>query len=287
LGVCQRRLHTFCWPRESIRPASSWKAFGSVKGVRCWRPPVTGRQITGFLLRNLCPCRRNYSATVHRGRWTSTKLCVLLFVVYNLHELHRWVAVDGVVTIGSVRINRLLFADDLVLLASSEEALQRTFNRRSLSTADCPPSKRMVGCSIPGHRVNRRSAPWATAFTATTPTKSIIQAPACRRQLSLNKSVALHAINKNKTRRLMCAALCELYRSAVTKRELSNTAKLSVFKPVFVPIIIHGHDESLGKDWKSTTPSASGGDRVFAKFTVWRIYVFCTNPLLYSLFLDC
>jgi len=43
--------------------------------------------------------------------------------------------------------------------------------------------------------VNRRSAPWAKAFAATAPTKSIIQASTCR-QLSLNKSVALHAINK-------------------------------------------------------------------------------------------
>jgi len=33
------------------------------------------------------------------------------------------------------------------------------------------------------------------------------------------------------------AVLRELHRSAVTKRELSNTAELSVFKPVFVPIL--------------------------------------------------
>ena len=38
------------------------------------------------------------------------------------------------------------------------------------------------------------------------------------------------------------AALRELYRSVVTKRELSNTEKLSVFKLVFVPILIYGHD---------------------------------------------
>ena len=38
------------------------------------------------------------------------------------------------------------------------------------------------------------------------------------------------------------AALCELYRSVVTKRELLNTEKLSVFKLVFVPILIYGHD---------------------------------------------
>jgi len=32
------------------------------------------------------------------------------------------------------------------------------------------------------------------------------------------------------------AVLHEFYRSVVTKRELSNTVKLSVFKSVFVPI---------------------------------------------------
>jgi len=35
------------------------KSFGSVVGVQCWRPPVTGRQVTVFLLSSLCPCRRS------------------------------------------------------------------------------------------------------------------------------------------------------------------------------------------------------------------------------------
>ena len=38
------------------------------------------------------------------------------------------------------------------------------------------------------------------------------------------------------------AVLRELYRSVVTKRELSNTAKLSVFISVFVPILTCGHE---------------------------------------------
>jgi len=36
--------------------------------------------------------------------------------------------------------------------------------------------------------------------------------------------------------------LSEFYRSVVTKRELSNTAKLSVFKYCFVPILSCGHE---------------------------------------------
>jgi len=38
------------------------------------------------------------------------------------------------------------------------------------------------------------------------------------------------------------AVLRELYRSVVTKRELSSTIKLSVFKPVFVSTLTYGHE---------------------------------------------
>jgi len=43
------------------------------------------------------------------------------------------------------------------------------------------------------------------------------------------------------------AVLRELYRSMVTKRELLNTAKLSVFKSVFVPALTCG-----GESWVMT-----------------------------------
>jgi len=47
------------------------------------------------------------------------------------------------------------------------------------------------------------------------------------------------------------AVLRELYRSVVTKRELSNTAKLSVFKLVFVPILTYGHESWIMNDGKN------------------------------------
>ena len=59
LGTCRRCIHMFCPPRESIWPASSWKALGCVVGVRCWRVPLSGCQVTVFLLRRLCPCWRS------------------------------------------------------------------------------------------------------------------------------------------------------------------------------------------------------------------------------------
>jgi len=35
LGVCWRRLHMLCQPRESIRPGCLWKALGSIAWVWC------------------------------------------------------------------------------------------------------------------------------------------------------------------------------------------------------------------------------------------------------------
>jgi len=41
------------------------------------------------------------------------------------------------------------------------------------------------------------------------------------------------------------AVLRELHRAVVTKRELSNTTKLSVFRSVFVPILTNGHESRV------------------------------------------
>jgi len=60
---------------------------GSVTWVRCWRPPVTGRQVTVFLLRSLCPCRESYNTTVHRWCWAPTRVCS---VTAPFHSLHQW-----------------------------------------------------------------------------------------------------------------------------------------------------------------------------------------------------
>jgi len=48
-------------------------------------------------------------------------------------------------------------------------------------------------------------------------------------------------VTQGGARRLIHGLLREFYRPVVTKWELSNTAKLSVFKSVFVPILTYGH----------------------------------------------
>ena len=57
------------------------------------------------------------------------------------------------------------------------------------------------------------------------------------------------------------AILRELYRSVVTKQELSNTAKLSVFKSVFLPILSYGPES-----WVMTERTLSQGQAVEMRF---------------------
>ena len=45
------------------------------------------------------------------------------------------------------------------------------------------------------------------------------------------------------------AVLREFYRSVVTKREHSDTAKLSVIESVFVPVLTYGHQSWVLKEY--------------------------------------
>ena len=57
------------------------------------------------------------------GLWQGCVLLSLLFIIY-MNWMDKLSRTDECVTIGSCKISRLLFADDLVLLASSESGLQ-------------------------------------------------------------------------------------------------------------------------------------------------------------------
>ena len=56
------------------------KSFGECCGSRCWRPPVTGRQVVEFLIRSLCPAD---GATVHRECWTPTRVFAVTTAIHN------------------------------------------------------------------------------------------------------------------------------------------------------------------------------------------------------------
>ena len=53
------------------------------------------RQITVFLLRNLCPCRRSQITTVHRGCWTQTRACAVTAPLFFGAACILWTSSNG------------------------------------------------------------------------------------------------------------------------------------------------------------------------------------------------
>ena len=74
---------------------------------------------------SLCSCKWQTSKSFHVGVGLRQKcvLSPLLFIIY-MNWMDKLSRTDEFVTIGRSKISRLLFADDLVLLASSESGLQ-------------------------------------------------------------------------------------------------------------------------------------------------------------------
>ena len=143
--------------------------------------------------------------------------------------------IDECVTIGRCKISRLLFADDLVLLASSESGLQHTINGFA------------AACDIAGMKIS----------TSKTEVLHLLRNPVqCSLQVS---GVSLKQVKKFKYLGVAFTSdgrqdekldvrsgkasevMQALHHSVVLKRELSRKAKLAVYKLVFVPILTYGH----------------------------------------------
>ena len=147
--------------------------------------------------------------------------------------------VDGGVTVGACRINRLLFADDLVLLTSSQQSLQHALDRFS------------AACNQTRLKIITKNT--EVLCLSTNPRQCMLQVSGNTLQ-QVEKFKHLGVVFASDARwskeidtRIgkANAVLRELYRSAATKRELSNTANLSVFKSVFVPILTYGHESCV------------------------------------------
>ena len=124
-------LHMLCRPLQRFDRFPREKLWG-VLWV-CWRPPVTGRQVTVLLFRSLCPCRERPKSRPFTEGVGLRQGCVLsphIFMVWPYIDLIDSQADEGV-TVGSCRINRLLSAGDFVLPASSQQGLQHALDRFS------------------------------------------------------------------------------------------------------------------------------------------------------------
>ena len=162
-------------------------------------------------------------------------LSPLLFIVY-MNWIDKCSQADECATIGNCKISRLLFADDLVLLSSTESDLQRTLN----SFADA--------CNTAGMKIF--TAKTEVLHFSRNPDQCALQVNgATLKQVEKFKYLGVAFTSDERQDEELdiriskaSAVMRALHYSVVMKQELSKKAKLSIFKAVFVPILTYGHE---------------------------------------------
>ena len=155
-------------------------------------------------------------------------LSPLLFIVY-MNWIDKCSQANECATLGICKISRLLFADDLDLLSSTESGHQRKFN--SFSDA----------CNTAGMKIS--TAKTELFHLSRNPDHSSLQVNgATLKQVEKFKYLGVAFTSDGRqdkevdTRTGKASAVKRaLYYSVVMKRELSKKAKLSIFKTVLFP----------------------------------------------------
>ena len=143
---------------------------------------------------------------------------------------------DECATIGNCKISRLLFADDLVLLSSTESGLQRVLN----SFADA--------CNTAGMIIS--TAKTEVLHLSRNPDQCVLQVyEATLKKEEKFKYLGVAFTNDGAQDEELdtrigkaSAVMRALHYSFIMKRELSKKEKLSIFKTVFVTILTYGHE---------------------------------------------
>ncbi|KAK7929823.1 hypothetical protein WMY93_006218 [Mugilogobius chulae] len=116
------------------------------------------------------------------------------------------------VQFGDHRISSLLFADDVALMASSNQDLQHALGRFA---AECEAAEMKISSSKSEAMV-----------------------------LDRKKVPCLSRMEREIDRRIGAASavMRSLYRTVVVKKELSRKAKLSIYRSIYVPTLTYGHE---------------------------------------------
>ena len=159
----------------------------------------------------------------------------LLFIVY-MNWIDKCSQADECASIGNCKISHLLFADDLVLLSSTESSLQHALN----SFADA--------CNTAGMKIS--TAKTDVLHLSRNPDQCILQVNgATLKQVEKFKYLGVAFTSDERQDEELdtrigkaSAVMRALHYSVVMKQELLKQAKLSIFKAVFVPILTYGHE---------------------------------------------
>ena len=163
-------------------------------------------------------------------------LSPLLFIIF-MDRISRRSTTPDCVTMGNARVESLLFADDVARLASSSSGLQRALDRFA---AECT----MAGMQISTKKtevmvLSRQKEQCAVNVNGTS-----------LNQVEKFKYLGVEFSNDTRLdyeidRRIGSASaiLRSLYRSVVTKKEVSRRTKMAIFNAVYRPTLIYGHEQ--------------------------------------------
>ena len=131
MGVRPTGLHVFCGLGESVRPCPSGSPVGGAPGVYGVPDPLIGAVRSLYdrcqsLVRIAGSKSDTFPARV--GLRQGCPLSPILFIIFMDRISRRSQSVEGV-RFGDLRIGSLLFAEDVVLLASSGRDLQLSLER--------------------------------------------------------------------------------------------------------------------------------------------------------------
>ncbi|KAI3351207.1 hypothetical protein L3Q82_005760 [Scortum barcoo] len=125
MGVCPTSPHVLCGSGEGIRPCPSWYSVGVLREYGVREPLLRAVRSLYDRSRSLVRIAGSKSDLfpVHVGLRQGCPLSPVLFIIFMDRISRRSQGPEGV-RFGNHRISSLLFADDVVLMASSGQDLQ-------------------------------------------------------------------------------------------------------------------------------------------------------------------
>uniref|UniRef100_A0AAV2LL43 Reverse transcriptase domain-containing protein n=1 Tax=Knipowitschia caucasica TaxID=637954 RepID=A0AAV2LL43_KNICA len=172
---------------------------------------------------------------VNVGLRQACPLSPVLFTVFMDRISRRSQGSEGV-RFGDHRISSLLFADDVVLLAPTNQDLQHALGRFA---AECEAAGMRISTSKSEAMVlDRKKVPCPLQVGG----EVLPQVEEFKYLGVLFTSEGRMEREIDRRIGAACAVMRSLYRTVVVKRELSRKAKLSIYRSIFVPSLTYGHE---------------------------------------------
>uniref|UniRef100_A0A8C6W0Z1 Reverse transcriptase domain-containing protein n=1 Tax=Nothobranchius furzeri TaxID=105023 RepID=A0A8C6W0Z1_NOTFU len=175
------------------------------------------------------------SFPVRVGLCQDCPLSPILFITFMDRISRHSQGVEGI-CFGGLRIRSLLFADHVVLLASSERDLQLLLERFA---AECEAAGMRINSSKSETMVLIRKS---VEFLLRVRDEVLPQVEEFKYLGVLFTSEGKLEREINRRIGAASAVMRALYRSVVVKRELSQKAKLSIYRLIYVPTLTYGHE---------------------------------------------